>query len=254
TTFFTLGFGDLTAATTSGRVIAVVESGVGFGFLALVISYLPVLYQSFSKREAPILLLDARAGTPPVAGDLLIRSAEDMESLTHLLAEYERWCAQLLESYLSYPVLAYYRSQHDRITWFGTLAVLMDACALIRLDFRNNEPWERALRRQAEHTYAIARHVLVDLAFILGAPPTQPVADRMPQERFGDFLKNLDGMGVRLHFAGDAERKFGRMRREYEPYLAGLAEHLLYPLPPLSREHQELDSWQTSAWDKIAHF
>ena len=37
-----------------------VETGIGFGFLAVVISYLPVLYQAFSRREVTISLLDAR--------------------------------------------------------------------------------------------------------------------------------------------------------------------------------------------------
>src|SRR6266480_3989359 len=48
---------------------------LGFGFLALVISYLPVLYQSFSRREVRISMLDERAGSPPSAGELLGRRA-----------------------------------------------------------------------------------------------------------------------------------------------------------------------------------
>jgi hypothetical protein len=68
TTFFTLGLGDVVPLSAFARVLAVVESGLGFGFLALVISYLPVLYQSFSRREVRISLLDAWAGSPPAAG------------------------------------------------------------------------------------------------------------------------------------------------------------------------------------------
>ncbi len=49
TTFFTLGYGDLVPTGPWGRALSVTESGIGFGFLALVISYLPVLYQAFSR-------------------------------------------------------------------------------------------------------------------------------------------------------------------------------------------------------------
>src|SRR5712692_3533397 len=71
TTFFTLGLGDVTPRTPLARALAFLESGMGFGFLALVIGYLPVLYQSFSRREVNITLLDARAGSPPSAEELL---------------------------------------------------------------------------------------------------------------------------------------------------------------------------------------
>src|SRR5207244_5325862 len=67
TTFFTLGYGDVVPTQAWGRALSVAEAGIGFGFLAMVISYLPVLYQTFSRREITISLLDARAGSPPPA-------------------------------------------------------------------------------------------------------------------------------------------------------------------------------------------
>jgi len=45
----------------------VLEAGIGFAFLALIISYMPVLSQAFSQREVNVSLLDARAGSPPSA-------------------------------------------------------------------------------------------------------------------------------------------------------------------------------------------
>ena len=67
TTFFTLGLGDVVPTTTLGRILTDIEAGTGFGFLALIISFLPVLSQSFSRREVAVALLDARAGSPPTA-------------------------------------------------------------------------------------------------------------------------------------------------------------------------------------------
>src|SRR5262245_33208548 len=115
TTFFTLGYGDIVPTGAFGRALSVIQAGLGFGFLAVVISYLPVLYQAFSRREITISLLDARAGSPPSAGELFRRLAEARSpaSAGPLLAEWERWAAELLESHLSFPVLSFYRSQHD---------------------------------------------------------------------------------------------------------------------------------------------
>ena len=132
-TFFTLGYGDVTPHTRITRLVSVTEAGVGFGFLAVVIGYLPVLYQAFSKREAIISLLDARASSPPSATEMLKRHSEGrhMIGLAELLADWEIWSSELLESNLSYPVLSYYRSQHDHQSWLGALTCIMDTCALI---------------------------------------------------------------------------------------------------------------------------
>src|SRR5271157_4060685 len=73
TSFFTLGIGDVTPRSAFARVLTVAEAGVGFAFLAVLIGYMPVIYQSFSRREVGITLLDSRAGSPPSAGELLRR-------------------------------------------------------------------------------------------------------------------------------------------------------------------------------------
>src|SRR5262249_46157166 len=132
-TFFTLTFGDVVPTGAVGRVLSVLEAGLGMAFLAVVISYLPVLSQAFSRREATISLLDARAGSPPAAGEFLLRLARGggVASLDGFLAEWERWAAELLESHLSFPPLAYYRSQHANQSWLAALAAALDASAFV---------------------------------------------------------------------------------------------------------------------------
>ena len=131
TTIFTLGYGDVVPLDAVGRFLAVAEAGMGFGFLAVVIGYLPVLYQAFSRRETIISMLDARAGSPPSGGALLVRAAEshDVEAIRRLLQDLEQWSAEVLESHLSFPVLSYYRSQHDNQSWLAALTAVLDACA-----------------------------------------------------------------------------------------------------------------------------
>src|SRR5229473_3982107 len=94
-TFFTLGLGDVTPANSFARMVTAVEAGAGFAFLALVISYLPVLYQSFSRREVRISMLDERAGSPPSAGELLGRRGTSYtETGPQFLRDWELWAAE----------------------------------------------------------------------------------------------------------------------------------------------------------------
>ncbi len=147
TTFFTLGYGDITPSSAAGRCLAVIESGIGFGFLAMVISYMPVLYQAFSRREVTISLMDARAGSPPSAGEVLIRMARagNVAAADQLLAEWERWSAELLESHLSYPALGFYRSQHDNQSWLAAVTIMLDTCTFLLAGMKTNDPYRAQL-------------------------------------------------------------------------------------------------------------
>lgn len=253
-TFFTVGFGDVTPISGLGRSIAVIEAGMGFGFLALVIGYIPVLYGSFSRREATILLLDARAGSPPTAGELLKRyDAHGIESLIDLLSELERWSANLLESYLSYPSLALYRSQHEKMSWLGALTMIMDACSLIKVSCDKKNPEHNKLLRQAELSYALARHVVVDLAYVLDVPPLKPTTDRLPPEEWQRLATSLQGQGIWVSEADAAYSKLQALRKDYEPYINGVSEALFLPLPPWIPMDGDKDSWQIAAWDE-GHF
>ncbi len=157
TTFFTLGLGDVVPRTTLARFLVVLEAGVGFALLARIIGYLPPLNQSFSRREVTISLLDARAGSPPSAAEMLLwhRDIPEMEALQELLHEWELWSAEFLEIHLSYPVLAHFRSQHDNQSWLAALTTILDTTALLMTGV------EGACERQAQRTFAMARHTRV---------------------------------------------------------------------------------------------
>src|SRR2546423_5229428 len=167
TTFFTLGLGDVVPRSAFAKTITVVEAGTGFAFLAAVIGYFPVIYQAFSRREVAISLLDARAGSPPSAAELLWRHRGDpgAGALTELLRDWERWAADVLESHLSYPPLAYFRSQHYNESWLAALTTILDASAVVMIGLGG---W---CARQAELTFALARPPVVDLAQVFSTPP-----------------------------------------------------------------------------------
>ncbi|MGH9668706.1 MAG: potassium channel family protein, partial [Terriglobales bacterium] len=248
TTFFTLGLGDVTPRGPLARFLTVVESGTGFAFLAMVIGYLPTLYQAFSRREVNITLLDARAGSPPSAVELLRRHARDhgSESLTQLLRDWERWSAELLESHLSYPVLCYFRSQHDNENWLAALTTILDACALVMVGIEGVPP------SQAQLTFAIARHAVVDLAQIFSTPPKRTGADRLPPEQLAEARLALAEVGSRLQEGPEGEQRLAELRAMYEPYVQALSGYLRFALPGWLPPQRRRDNWQTSAWESAA--
>lgn len=246
TNLFTLGLGDIRPMGDAARILAVAEAGTGFGFLALVIGYFPVLYQSFSRREVQISLLDARAGSPPTALEFFHRNLHfGPERFFAQLGAWESWCAELMESHLSYPVLCYFRSQHDNTSWLAGLTVVLDVAALVVTNT------EGTLRRQAEMTFAIARHAIVDLSQTFGQAPMPHSADRLQPARMAQVraLLSKNGIATRGNET-DAMYRLQELRGMYEPYIESLGAFLLMPLPPFQRE-QRPDNWQTSAWGRI---
>jgi len=248
TTFFTLGLGDVTPSTTLARVITVTEAGMGFGFLAIVISYLPTLYGSFSQRELNISLLDARAGSPPTAAELLRRHSHFVNNdvLTRYLRDWEIWSAQLMESHLSYPVLCYFRSQHDNQSWLAAFTAVLDVSALIIAYGKDEAKW------QAQLTFAISRHAVVDLCEVLRVRHTSPATDRLPPHEVAEVRDLLVKCGASNSCTDANDRKLRELREMYEPYLNGLSKRLLMPIPSWGVGAKFVENWKRSAWGKIS--
>lgn len=248
TTFFTLGLGDVVPRTGLARALVVTEAGFGFGFLAAVIGYLPFIYGSFSKREVNISLLDARAGTPPTAGELLRRHAYPGggEALRLLFKDWELWAAELMESHLSYPVLAFFRSQHDNQSWIAALTAILDSCALVKVAVPDT------CRRQAELTFAIARHAAVDLSQVFKMPPRPLPFNRLPTENVKLIHNMFVQHGMQVVGTEEMGEQLAELRNMYEPYLFGLAEYLSLSMPPWIPPAKAKDNWQTTAWGRSA--
>ncbi|HZZ71390.1 MAG TPA: potassium channel family protein [Pirellulales bacterium] len=244
TTFFTLGYGDIVPLEGFARALAVIEAGIGFGFLAVVISYLPVLYQAFSERELAISMLDARAGSPPSAVELLSRiaSLNGIDALAPLLQQWERWSAQLLQSQLSFPVLSYYRSQHDNQSWVGTLTTILDTTALFIV------AEDRPENYQAKLTFAMSRHAAVDLCMVFKTPPLAPAVDRLPADEMRRLQALLRTTPLQLRNDPNLDAGLAKLRKLYEPFVNALAAHFRFELPGFWPARGAVDNWQTSAW------
>lgn len=241
TTLFTLGLGDVIPQRMIARALVILESGMGLGFVAVVIGYLPVLYGAFSRREVSIALLDARAGSPPTATELVRRHNFDggTDELIKLLEEWERWAAELLESHISYPVLCYFRSQHDNQSWLTALTAVLDTCSLLIASIRGNSA------RQAQLTFAMARHAIADLTQVFGQQPMPPPVDRLSRQDFGKMCGELSDAGVSLCADPSSSARLDRMRSLYEGHAFALSQYLAVPLQPWVADRPLKSNWQT---------
>jgi hypothetical protein len=241
TNFFTLGLGDVTPKTAVARALTVLEAGMGFAFLALVIGYVPMISQAFSRREVNISMLDARAGSPSTAAQLLRRHSCREGDLHDLLRDWERWSAELLESHVSFPVLSYFRSQHDNQSWVAAMTTILDACALTVARI------EEGPERTARLTFAMASHAVKDLCAVFHLEPAFPRSDRLPGQERQRLESLLAESGFRLRSDEKSAAKLTAMRAMYEPYVQALAVYLMMPLPAWVAPEDARDNWQGTA-------
>src|ERR1700758_3436915 len=251
-TFFTLGYGDIVPTSGGARALSVIEAGMGFAFLGVVIGYIPVVYASFSRREIQISMLDARAGSPPSAAELLVRLAGrsedpgvDQTVLDEVLRGWERWAAELLESQISYPVLTFFRSQHSNQSWVGALTAMLDVCSLVLAGIEGVHPG------QAKLTFAMARHAAVDLAQVVNARYDPAWPDRLPDTEHEALRAALETAGLKLRIDEYGREKLAKLRSMYEPYVHATARNLMLTLPPWMHPEKLRDNWQAGPWDRL---
>jgi len=245
-TFFTLGYGDITPVSPIARALAVIEAGMGFAFLGVVVGYLPVVYNSFSTRELEIALLDSRAGSPPTAAELLGRlgCCPDPKVLDNIFRDWERWSADLLSSHISYPVLCFFRSQHSNQSWLAALTTMLDVTSLVLAGI------DGIPKEQAKLTFAMARHAAVDLTQLVNARYDAHAPDRLPTEGLVALRSLLSSSGMSLRDDGQADEKLLKLRSLYEPYCEALGQRLLLAVPPWISAEKKKDNWQSGPWDR----
>jgi len=191
--FFTLGYGDAPQATLS-RLLTIMEAGTGFGFIALTIGYLPVLYQHFSQRDVQLIQLAPRAGSPASSAVMLLRFAAEAgpAGLEAWLRNWELWAAEIAESHSSYPMLASYRSQHRDHSWLASLSIILDTCTLM-IGHADPKP-----SLQACATFSAARRALDEISGSFGiVARTATVDGRFPSPaQIAHLFHRLADLGV----------------------------------------------------------
>jgi hypothetical protein len=223
TSLLTLGFGDIVARSSAFRLLTLVEAVSGLGTIALVISYLPALYGAYSHRETQLLMLDEPTGERISPTTLIARHAPggDTARLDRFFAEWERWTAEVLESHVSYPMLAFFRSQHPGQSWITALGVVLDAATL------TSAAVEGADDREPYFMYRRGRRAISEVCLrlhISGAPG--PGLDR---HLFDIGYLRLTSTGLPLRDPEDAWQRLQEYRSTYAGSLQALIDFLLAP-------------------------
>jgi hypothetical protein len=238
-------FSAASLVSTGARVVQVLAAASGLAVLTIVIGYLPALFQAFSQREATVSRLDARAGSPPAASRLVMRTTQrgGWGALADYMSEWESWVAELMETHLAYPVLAYFRSQHVNKSWLSALCTVLDSCALAiaAAPLGTVDP--------ARFTFAIGRHAVVDLTYTFHVQPAASAPERLPDGDLDQLLGALREAGVQLGAEpAEIRARLRHMRGLYEPYVQALAVRLALPLPPWIAPESPSDNWRTTEW------
>jgi hypothetical protein len=243
-TFLTLGLGDVTSADSIARLFIILETGTGYVFLGLIITYMPLLDQAYGAREVGNLLIQSRAGRPPGAIKLLHRysGAEHSEVLRGNLRESERWMAEVLQTHLSHPVLSFYRAQHWGQSWLVSVATILDSCTLLIVG------GEGRVAEQARLTYRMGLHLLRDLTNALAITVDPRSRGRLTESDLAALVARLEAAGLTLGPAAGGELL--RLVHRYDVYLVALSTWLVIPLPPwvpqedAARERDEAEWWE----------
>lgn len=226
-TFLTLGLGDVTSSDPIGRLFVLLEAASGYTFLALIIAYIPVLEQAYGSREVGNLLIHSRAGSPPSAIRLLRRYADRdrSEILRSNLREAERWMADILQTHLSHPVLAFYRAEQWGQFWLISLATMLDSCALLIVGGTG------APAAQARITYRMGLRLLKDLSQALGLTPDPGPGSRLTEADLAALRPDLEAAVPSLSLGPTTSTQLVRLVQRYDPYLFALSAWLETSLP-----------------------
>lgn len=229
-TVLTIGYGDVTARGALSRMTELVAAGTGLATVALGITYLFSLYGSFQRREELVTTLDARAGAPPSGVSMLETFARlDLwNDLPRFLAEWEIWCAQVLDSHVAYPVLIFFRSSHDNESWVSALGAVLDAATLIVTSVERGPRDEPVPTGQAILTVKGGGHLVEDLSHFLGFRADGAVM--VERAEFDTARQRLKRAGLTLQPDADAAwAKFAEVRSGYATALNQMAAYLMTP-------------------------
>jgi hypothetical protein len=217
TSVLTIGFGDIVATSALGRFLGLLAGGLGLGTIALAISFLFSLYSSFQRREVLIVTLDARAGAPPSGVSLLETTAKYGldKDLPRLFAEWEKWAAEVLDSHLAYPLLAYFRSSHDNESWVSALGAVLDATTLVLTTVVDGP------RGPAKMMFSLGTHLVEDLGRYFAIAGDHDAG--VERYEFDEARERLAAAGWTLLGPEESWVAFSRLRMQYASRLNSMA-------------------------------
>jgi hypothetical protein len=238
---YTLGFEVPPNLPTT--LLAFTEAGFGLVLLAMVVSYLPSMYQSFQRREAAVAALDVRADTPPTAAAMLIRVSTigGWDRLEELWRDWERWFVDVTETHTSQPALVFFRSPHWEQSWVTAAGAVLDAASLLASTVDRPRSADAELCIRAGY---VAMRRIADFFNIRHNPdphwPEEPIS--IDRREFDQVCRQLADAGVPLKAdLEQAWRDFAGWRVNYDRVLLALAALTMAPYAPWSSDRSMIE-------------
>jgi hypothetical protein len=224
TSLLTIGFGDIVPSTLATRLLAIMTGASGFGIVAILTTFLFAIFGAYQQREAFVVALCNRAGAPPSGVELIEIHAHmrDIDGLTATLRESQAWMAAMLETQLAYPVLNYFRSTHDQISWVGALGAVLDASTIVitTIDVPN--------KAEAKFVNRLGRHFVNDFGHYFELPDGPEVG--IERIEFDVAYDRLHAAGIPMVERNKAWLDFMAVRSTYASRLNALAQY--WRIPP----------------------
>ena len=210
------------------------EATLGLLLLTLLLSYLPTIYQAFSRREVTVALLELRAGTPPTAAYLLgwLNHDGSVQNDEPQWAEWERWFVEIEESHTSLPILSFFRSPQPGRSWVSSCGLILDTAALLFAAVDGPQP------RQAQLTFKAGCLTLNRVYRFFNdkagadAPNLLPIEESLPPGRadFDQACETLVERGLLLYTDLDAAwQRYQELRSRYASALEFMARLTMAP-------------------------
>jgi hypothetical protein len=221
-------------------ILSFAEALLGLGLIALLISYLPTIYTLFARREAQVVKLDVRAGSPPTALEMLVRFHRIgwLDEMSDTWDQWENWFTELEESHTSHPVLVFFRSQRPGSSWITSAGAALDTMAVVEAAI------DVPVRPQTAVTIRSGFLALRAIAHFYGVPQTLRPAANAPISIYrGEFLllyENLEAAGLPMKPDREAAwRAFAGWRVNYDEALLALCALCAAPATPWSSDRAE---------------
>jgi hypothetical protein len=222
-TLVPLAYGDFVPEGFLARGVIIAESATGVVLAALAITLLFSLYESFRAREELVVSLDALAGAPPTAVQLLETAAKHhmRPPLDDTFEEWRKWSAMVLESHLAYPLLVYFRSSHDNEAWINSFGAVMDAAvlSLSTVDDGSEGP--------AHLMFTVGTHLVEDMSWVFNIKSSDdPIVER---SEYDAAVQRLIKAGYRIRDVEKGWKQFAELRARYATGLNQMALWLAIP-------------------------
>ncbi|HKP87615.1 MAG TPA: potassium channel family protein [Blastocatellia bacterium] len=237
-TLTTLGFGDIVPRTDWMRVVAIIESGAGFGLMSLAITYVVAVYRALErKRTAALAFYHQAEGGPDAVGFIDNHFvAGKLSGLAPSLRTAARDLQEMLESHIEHPIIHYFHPMEVFKSTPRVLFLSLEICAVIRSCLDPQVYADTQERPEVRTLESSAMHVLKEFVVLLELDKR---AGRRGESRFHESRRwetRFDRAMAGLEKAGietTGDRAAGLMtyqalRGEWEEALFKLASYLGY--------------------------